>query len=332
MKKILITGATGFIGSFLVEKAIKSGFEVYAGIRLNSNIQIFKDKQVKFLELDFANIKGLIQQLSQIRFDFIIHNAGITQSLHKAEFYKVNYQYTRNFIEALIETGNIPEKFIYTSSLAAFGPGNPNTNIPICNEDVPNPVTSYGKSKLMAEEYIKSISDFPYIILRPTAVYGPREKNLLTVFKTINMGLEPYLGFKKQHVSFIFIHDLVDVFFKIIESDVCKKEYFISDGNDYSTEDLNQLIRYYLRKRTFKIRIPLFLVRVFAFISGLFSSLSGKISIFNLEKVNELECTNWICDINPLIKDTGFKAKFNLDEGIRQTIEWYKTNKGLNIK
>src|ERR1035437_5969967 len=124
MKKILITGSSGFIGSFLVEEALKKNYEVYAGIRKTSSIEYLSDPRIKFIELDFSDINSLNKKIAEAPyFDFVIHNAGLTKAFKKQDYFISNYQYTRNIIDVLISQKRTPEKFIYMSSLAAYGPG-----------------------------------------------------------------------------------------------------------------------------------------------------------------------------------------------------------------
>ena len=194
MENVLITGAGGFIGSFLVEEGLKRNYQVFAGIRRSSSKIYLKDPRIRFIEFDFSTVESIVQTIEllrkqNIRFKYIIHNAGVTKARKKEDYFNVNFHNTKNFIEALQITGMIPDKFIFISSLAAFGPGDPVTMKPVMLSDEPNPIETYGKSKLEAEKFITSLKDFPWLIIRPTGVYGPREKDYYIFFKTINRGL-----------------------------------------------------------------------------------------------------------------------------------------------
>jgi nucleoside-diphosphate-sugar epimerase len=161
MKNVLITGASGFIGSFLVEEGLKQGFQVYAGIRRSSSREYLQDARIRFLEFDFSTRETILETLEEckinsLRFQYIIHNAGITKAQKKEDYYNVNCRNTIYFIEALLQSEMVPEKFIFVSSLAAYGPGNPDTCQPIRLADEPKPIDLYGKSKLEAERYITS--------------------------------------------------------------------------------------------------------------------------------------------------------------------------------
>jgi nucleoside-diphosphate-sugar epimerase len=329
MQNVLITGASGFIGSFLVEEGLKNNFQVYAGIRQSSSRQYLQDPRIQFLEFDFSSREKILETLEAckllgIRFQYIVHNAGLTKVKKKEDFYNVNCRNTRNFIEALIESGMIPEKFVFVSSLAAYGPGNPHTGEPVRLLDEPKPIELYGKSKLEAERYITSLTDFPWLIVRPTGVYGPKEKDYFVFFQTINRGLEPYIGFRKQTLTFIYVRDLVRLIFMALTSQFVHKAWFVSDGKEYPSEEFAAITKKALAKKTIHFTVPLFLVKTIATIGEQVAGLWGSIPTLNTDKYNVLKSTNWRCEVDPLEKDLGFKAEYDLEKGIAETLAWYK--------
>lgn len=331
MKKILITGANGFIGSFLVEKALEKGFEVWAGVRKSSNLEYLKDDRINFIEFNFSKYEELSNQLADHvkeygSFDYIIHNAGVTKCLHKEDFNKVNYQYTATFIDVLIATGNVPEKFILMSSLSVYGAGDEKNYTPICLTDIPQPNTAYGVSKLKAEQHLIGVSDFPYIILRPTGVYGPREKDYYLMLKTVNSGLDVGAGFREQHLTFIYVKDLVDVAFAALEKNVVNKAYFVADGDVYTDKEYTQIIKNILGKKyVLSLKVPLFLLKGISIISEGFSRLIGKPSTLNRDKYKIMKQRNWECDITSLISDLDFIPQYNLRKGLQESIDWYRS-------
>ena len=241
-KRILITGASGFIGSFLVEKALREGYETWAGVRKSSSREYLKDDRIQFLDLSFGDKNKLKEQLSHFKkkcgkFDYVVHNAGVTKCLDAEDFDKINFRYTANLIDALREVDAVPDKFVLMSSLSAFGVGDEENYTPIKITDTPNPNTAYGKSKLKAECYLRSMDDFPYIILRPTGVYGPREKDYFLMIKTVKSGLDVGAGFKPQHLTFIYVKDLVDAVFLGLKSELKNKAYFVADGDVYTDRE-----------------------------------------------------------------------------------------------
>ena len=332
MKKILITGASGFIGSFMVEQAISKGYEVYAGIRKTSNKQYLKNNRIKFIEFNFADNKDLKKIFSNLRkqnilFNYIIHNAGITKANKKQDYFTINYQYTENLINALISTNSVPDKFLYMSSLAAYGPVQKDNNL-IKLPDIPKPVTSYGESKLKAEKFINTLNNFPHIIIRPIGVYGPREKDFYIYFKLIKKHLQPLIGFTTPNVSFIYVKDLVKIIFAALESDITNKAYFVSDGVISNSMMLGNAIKKHLNKKTITFRIPIGLLKIAAFFLEPIYKMFDKTPTVNFEKINELK-SSWVCDIEQLEHDFDFKADYNLNKGIYETAQWYKKEKWL---
>jgi len=329
MTNVLITGASGFIGSFLVEEGLKRNFTVFAGIRKSSSRSYLQDPRIRFLEFDFSTIEKVIDTLEKcrqenIRFQYIIHNAGLTKAKKKEDFYNVNCTNTRNFIDGLISTGMVPEKFIFVSSLAAFGPGDPVSGQPVTLNQQPKPIELYGKSKLAAEKYITQLTDFPWLIIRPTGVYGPKEKDYFVFFQTISRGIEPYIGFKQQILTFIYVRDLVRVIFDAMGSVIVHKAYFVSDGNEYNAVTFAAITKQILGKKTIRFTVPLPVVKFLAVAGEKIGKLWGTIPTLNSDKYNVLSSTNWRCEVEPLQRDFGFKAEYDLEKGVSEAIEWYK--------
>lgn len=329
-KKILITGASGFIGSTTVDKALSLGYETWAGIRKGSSRRFLQDERIRFIDLQYADKELLSEQLREFtrehgRFDHIVHMAGLTKARHKSEFDTVNYVYTRNFAEALIETDSIPDSFVLMSSLSAVGAGDEINYTPLPENHPANPNTAYGRSKLKAENYIKSLRGFPWLILRPTGVYGPRDKDYLILMKAVKNGLDVGAGYRKQVLSFIYSEDLADVIFTLIGKGFSGKEYVVADGDCYTDTEFNAIVQKVLqKKRVLRLKLPLFLVRPAAFLSEKAAALMGKAITFNTDKYHIMKQRNWACDTSSLQKDTGFVAAYRLEEGITKTVAWYK--------
>jgi len=331
--KILITGATGFVGSYLVRAAVDRGYETFAGVRSSSNLNQFKDiPSLTFVDLPYGNKSELKSYLLSCKeqygkFDYIIHNAGITKCQKKSDFHKVNYENTKNFVEALIETNCIPQKFLYISSLGAIGPGDENTLEPLRGTDTPHPNTLYGLSKLKSEQLLQSTTGFPYIIARPTGVYGPEDKEYNIYVSMVDKGIEAYVGLKPQYMSFIYITDLVKALFPMLESKIEGKAYFISDGQNYTQQIYAGIIKKHLNRKTIKITFPLpiakFLYYSFDIIGGWF----GQVPTLNIDKYKIMSCRNWICDISELTRDFNFKPEYLLESGVKETVAWFQTNK-----
>lgn len=164
--KILVTGASGFIGSFIVEEALRREMEVWAAVRKSSSKKYLTDKRIHFIELNLSSEKDLEKQLAGHEFDYVVHAAGVTKCLHADDFYKINTDGTRHLVEALLALHMPIRRFIYLSSLSVYGAIKEQQPYhEITEDDHPKPNTAYGKSKLMAEAYLERVgNDFPYII------------------------------------------------------------------------------------------------------------------------------------------------------------------------
>lgn len=334
MTTIAITGASGFIGSFLVEEALKKGFDTYAIIRSSSSKKYLIDSRINFIDFDLADKMGMIDQFKELKsrgivFDYFVHNAGATKVVNKKDYLKVNFQYTKNLVEALIESDSTPKKFIYMSSLAAYGPGDPISGLPIKESDTPRPLSLYGKSKLASEKYIRTLNNFPFIIIRPTGVIGPRDTEFISFYKTINKSIEPYIGSPNQLLTFIYINDLVSMIFKAIDSDVINRSYFATDGFNYTGKELALVVKTVLDKKTIRIVFPKMVIKPIAFISEHVSRMFGKPSILNTEKYKEFTALNWLCDSTPAQLELNFKPEYDLKRGVEESVVWFKENKLL---
>ncbi len=332
MAKILVTGAGGFIGSFIIEKALSEGYETWAGIRASTNREYLRNKNIRFIELDYFNQEKLIQQLKILKltgekWDYIIHNVGVTKSNDPKNFDRFNYGILKNLVLSLIATQMIPTCFVLMSSLSAWGAGDEKTFSPIKQTDEPHPETLYGKSKLKAEEYLQTIPNFPYIILRPTGVYGPREKDYFLMMKSIKYGIDFVPGFKKQMLSFIYVKDLVNIIFAAIKKGDYRKAYFISDGKSYSSKDFRKYVANALGKKyIIPLKMPLFMLKALSFLCGKIAGITGKASTLNPDKYLIMKQRNWLCDITPLQQDLHFIPEYDLEKGVNESIKWYKEN------
>lgn len=330
MESVLVTGASGFIGSFIVEEALRRGFGVWAGIRSSSSREYLQDRKIHFLELDFAHPNELRAQLSghkgtYSKFDYIIHCAGVTKCVDKSDFERVNYLQTKYFIDTLRELNMIPKQFIFISTLSVFGPIREKNYTPITEEDTPMPNTAYGLSKLKAEIYLQSIPGFPYVIYRPTGVYGPREKDYFLMAKSIRQHTDFSVGFRRQDLTFVYVKDIVQAVFLGIEKQVSCRTYFLADGKVYRSRAFSDLIRKELGNPfVIRLRCPLIILKVVSLLAEFWAVRSKKPSTLNSDKYNIMKQRNWQCDIGPAVRELGFAPQYNLEQGVRETIAWYK--------
>ena len=322
MAKILITGASGFVGSFLVGESLDQGLEVYAGMRSSSSKKWLQDERINFVEMDLSDQQGLEKILIAHQFDYIIHNAGLTKALKQSDLFRVNSDYSVNLAKAAMTVPNL-KKFSFMSSLASYGTADYQDDGVVGNHSVPKPITSYGKSKLRAEQQLEIIDGLPLLIFRPTGIFGPREGDFLNLFQSVNKGLAVQVGFTEQQLSLIYIKDLVRIIVKATVSDISNKGYFVSVGNLYAGSKFNRIVAESLNKKPWNIKVPMFLIDVIATISDLNSKITGKPNILSRDKLPEIKSRNIDLDISDLVQDFDFKPEYTLERAVQETADWY---------
>jgi|Deesub1362A_J573_1020465.scaffolds.fasta_scaffold02277_4 nucleoside-diphosphate-sugar epimerase len=320
--RALVTGATGFIGSHLTERLIKRGYRVSCLVRKTSNLRWIEDLEVDLVVGDCSNMDTLIDAVKG--FDYVFHVAGLTKTSRPEEFYIINYKGTENLIRAVAKSNREIKRFIYLSSLAAYGPS---LNSDMNNK--PHPVSEYGKSKLKGEEAVMNYGDtVPVTILRPSVVYGPRDRQLYVVFKWINKGFVPYWG--NSILSMVYIDDLVDAIILAAESEkAIGKIYFISDGREYEIDIIINEIARSLGRDVKKIRIPLSLMPMVGFVGERLGRFIDGGELINRDKIRELKYNKWVCSIIDAEDDLNYRPQIGLKEGIKWTAEWYRIHKWL---
>lgn len=328
MKNILITGASGFIGSFLVEEALKKGYRTFGGIRSSSSKGYLNHPDLHLLEIDFSNQEKLQKQLSKNAaefgpFDVVVHSAGLTKSRVLNEYYQVNLHNTERLVDALIQLDMVPERFVFLSSLASYGPGQGKK--PVAENHPQAPITAYGKSKLAAEEMLATKNQFPYIIVHPTTVYGPREKDLLVLIQSLNQHLELYIGNKEQQLSFIHVLDVCKAVFLSIEQPIVSQHILLSDTLNYSAQEFNRMVKMVLGKKTLPMVVPVSIAKAAAHVSEWVGNIRGVTPVLNKERLKEFQAPNWGVDAT-VLKQLGFTPDYPLQEGLAHTIAWYKQN------
>lgn len=339
--KILITGASGFIGSFIVEEALRQGMETWAAVRKTSSRKYLQDDRIHFIELNLSSQKDLEKQLTGHDFDYVVHAAGVTKCLHKEDFFRINTEGTKNLVKAILALKMPVRRFVYMSSLSVFGAIREKQPYKEIEEtDTPQPNTAYGKSKLASEQFLDSINTssqtmnggviFPYVILRPTGVYGPREKDYYVMAKSIKDHTDFAVGFKRQDITFVYVQDVVQAVFLALDHGKTGRKYFLSDGKVYQSTTFSNLLHEELgRPWWIRITAPVWLLRIITFCGDIIGHITGKMIVLNNDKFNILKQRNWRCDIQPAIDELGFHPEYDLKRGVKLAVKWYKENNWL---
>lgn len=323
----VVTGATGFVGSHLVDLLLSKNYEVWCIIRKSSNTKWLKGKDVKLLDCGLNDKNALLNAIKNV--DYIFHVAGVVKSKTKDGYFTGNVDTTRNLLETVIENDIKLKRFVVVGSLTATGPSV--DGIPVDENSVCNPITTYGKSKLEEEKLALSYKDrIPITICRAPAVYGQRDTEIFIYFKTFSKGLTTLIGFDNKKLSLIHVLDLVEGIYQAAISEKSVGEvYFISSEEFYTWEQINKITSEIFNKKPIIVRIPHTVVYLIAAIAQFFSYFSSKAATLNLEKAKDLTQKYWICNTSKAKEHFGYKQKIGIREGIKQTIDWYKEQKWI---
>ncbi len=326
--KALVTGATGFVGSTLCEELLRRGIETRTLMRKTSSLSNLGAASVQPVYGDLRSPEGLEEAVKDV--DIIFHVAGVVAALSREAFFAANAQGTRNLLEAAARQSTKPRRFVYVSSLAAAGPSSPEKEA--CEGDACRPVSDYGASKLGGEEAVLEYKDrLNVCIVRPPAVYGPRDKGVMTFFQAIDKGLLPLLGLERpdpRRYSFVHVDDLVQAITLagLAETMESGEIFYASGDGVYSWEEAMRLIAKGMKRKTIPLRLPIPVMKVAAAGCSAFSRVSGKVLPFSLDKIKEIEAPAWSCSNEKAKKLLGYQPYWTLEKGFAQTAEWYKEN------
>ncbi len=327
--KACVTGATGFLGSHLVEALLERGDDVTCLVRSPAKAhRVFSQQQPKLVAGDLTNAPALRAACRDT--DVVFHIAGTIAGRNRAEF-AVNTDGTRRLLEAAREVAPSLRRFVYLSSLAAAGPSDKGQ---ARTEDEPlAPISAYGHSKLAGEELTTS-SGLPWTILRPPGVYGPRDVEFLRLFKFARWGLGTVFGGGDQELSFIHVRDLVTAFLAVADNDVAGRTFFVSHPEVVTAREFTRVIHAAVcssapsrtRHRLRIIPIPPRIVRPALRGSGFIMRLFGKPTVLTADKADDFLAAAWTCSAAALQRETGWRAETPLEQGTHQTAQWYRAN------
>ncbi|HBC28789.1 MAG TPA: NAD-dependent dehydratase [Prevotellaceae bacterium] len=343
---MLVTGASGFIGSYIVEDGLRRGHQVWAGVRGSSSRAYLRDGRTRFACLDLSDKALLVEQLRALKaqtggrgWDVVVHAAGATKCLHADDFYRTNYDGTVHLVEALREAGMMPRRLVYLSSLSVFGAireqpvrkptaSNPWVYAPILGTDTPQPNTDYGRSKWKAEQWLAAQRDVPCTILRPTGVYGPRERDYFLMARSISRHIDFSVGYRPQEITFVYVMDVVQAVFKCAESPQAEgRAYFLSDGQVYNSRRFSDLLQQSMGNPwVLHVKAPLWFLRGVCALGGALGRVTGRMSALNMDKYHILSQRNWQCDIGPARRDFGYEPQWPLERGVPAAVRWYREN------
>ncbi|MCM2276461.1 MAG: NAD-dependent epimerase/dehydratase family protein [Oligoflexia bacterium] len=330
--RALVTGASGFIGSTLIEQLNEKGFEVHALLRRSSSLANLKEASFKRVEGDLSDLDSLKKAVREV--DYVFHLAGATAAPDRAAYFRHNAEGTGLLARAVAEERPGLTRFVYVSSLAAAGPAAGLS--PREESEAERPVSSYGESKLQGEKEVLRYRDaYPISIVRPPIVYGPRDKGVFVIIQTVARRVMPILLGSgpdgKKHYSVVHSSDLCR---GIVAAGLASRErvasgevfYICSDEIHSYGEFLGTMATALGRLPFLKIPVPKPVVSFAGYGAHFAGKLTGRSYPLNLDKLNEILPDYWICTNRKAKEKLGFTPEFDLAKGMAHAVEWYRKN------
>jgi len=324
VKNVLVTGANGFVGSNLVDYLADQDVYVKCLVHHKDQLQWINNLpgKVEIIVGDIVDINSLKDAVQGV--DVIFHLAGVIKSLQKRDFFNINVQGTENLLKATIKYNSNLKRFLYMSSQSASGPS--------CNGDTVTennscyPVSEYGRSKMEAEKVVLSYNNIiPVTIVRPSTVYGPRDRELLFIFDLINRGIKPFIGVHQRFLNFCYIDDLVKAtILASMDKQSIGQTYFIHSDEKHSLNQFIEVIAHSFNKRVIQLPVPFFLIKLYFLYNEFYALIRRDEKVFTRDKYNELKQYNWVCSVDKAKKEIGFSPDYCLTRGISKSIQWYK--------
>jgi len=316
--RALVTGATGFVGSHLVEALQNSSVEVTALARSASKAADLAQREVRVVPGDLHDIAGLERAVRDQ--DVVYQVAGVVAARDEADFLRSNRDGTRNVLTAAEREGK--PRFVLVSSLAAAGPAP--RGAPLSGTEPPRPVTAYGRSKLAAEQVVRS-SSLPWSIVRPPIVYGPRDREVLKVFRLARLGLAPVFGDGSQELSAVHAADLAQALLAVTKvQTTIGGTYNACHPQVFTSADLGQAVGAAMGRSVIRLRVPQGVGRALLAVTETSARLTRQVTILTTDKANEFFQPAWTGDPSALTRDSGWRAQYDLSSGLADTYRWYR--------
>jgi nucleoside-diphosphate-sugar epimerase len=318
----LVTGGSGFVGSHLADGFSQAGHDVRCLVRSKERPGWLEDKQVELVEGDCTQPETLISAVQDV--DVVVHAAGVTWTAKRSRYFEVNAVGTHNLLMTCAKHAPNLTRFMFISSQAAAGPAR--NGLALTERDAPRPISPYGESKLLAENHVAAHGRrFPCIILRPSAVYGPRDRNFLPYIRMVKRGFLVEFGSGQRVVSLCHVQDLVSCALTAANSQVPSGSvYFVADEDPYAWRDVEQGVCAALDADPRRLTVPEWCLRAFGAVGQSYGLLTDRPVRINTPRAAELLEKRWICDVTKMTKELGFTSSTELTRGLQQLVRWYQ--------
>jgi dihydroflavonol-4-reductase len=326
---VLVTGASGFIGSHLVDRLLSEGAAVRCLLRPTSprggSARYLPAQAARPVLGDLLTGRGVEDALAGA--NIVFHLAGVTKALRDADYYSGNVKATENLVRAMSPGG---ARLIHVSSLAAMGPSPDGS--PLREDAAPRPLTHYGKSKLEGERAVRGSSlSVRATVIRPPVVYGPRDADVYHVFKAAARGAMVRIGRAESYFSFIYVADLVDgLLLAAARVEAAGRDYFLANRLPVTWTEFSAAAAATMMKKLTTITLPVWAASLAGTMADLLARLKGKPGILSRDKMVDARQRYWVCDVARAAADLGFEAQTSLREGVAATLEWYRRERWLS--
>ncbi len=323
---VALTGASGFLGSHIADALLAAGFAVRVALRPTSDRRWLDGKPLDIHETDLLSTASCARLLRGAR--AVIHCAGVVSGTDEAGFTRGNVDTTRALAEAArTELPAAAGAFLLVSSLAAHGPAGPGSP---AREGAPErPISPYGRSKLAAERVLAEAAlPLRCVILRPPALYGPRDRGFLPLLKAARRGWTAWFGGRLQAVSLVDGRDCARAAVALLQSPQAKGTYFVDDGRGgYDKRALTDALAAAVDRRVHCLTVPPALLRLAARLTG--GWRPGRAAVLAEDRIRDLEVDGWVCDGSRLVRETGFRAEHDAARGLRDALAFYREQEWL---
>jgi nucleoside-diphosphate-sugar epimerase len=330
IKRVLVTGGTGLVGSHVVELLLQRGYAVTCLVRDPNRLRWLTGLAVDLAGGDCSRPETLIPAVRDV--SIVFHVAGLTKARKVRDYYEVNQIGTRNILQACSRYNPGIEKFVLISSLAAAGPSQDGK--PVTDTDIPRPVSDYGRSKLLAEEEALAYKDrFPVVILRPSAVYGPRDGDMYELFRWASHGVTLEMRGGERFLNFCYVEDLARAILLAAEQQTQSGSiYFVAEDRPYSWSEFRKALLTTGGVKAFNIKIPLSIAYLIGLASEFSSLFTSRPALTNRQKIREAVQKHWVGDLRKTETELGFRAEHPLQTGLEITWRWYRDHNWLPEK